>query len=608
MASTFGGLNIAGSGLRAANASLNTTANNISNAETEGYSRQNVVQTAAQALRTYTAYGCTGSGVETIGVERQRDDFYDAKYWNNLKKHGEYSIKQYYCQQVEDYFKDDGKTGFATLFDDIEKNLQEVIKNPNSDSTKRTFLSSAQSLAEYFNNMSGNLDELQKDLNAELKLSVDQINSIAAEIATLNKQINVVELSTRTTANELRDKRTLLIDKLSELVEVNVIETPVYDTNNPDRETGGTRCLVTIAGGQPIVDGNDYKTLFCQARESTEKVNQDDAEGLYDVYWADGSVFSLSNSQLGGKLKGIYEMRDGNNAENFYGKVSGVNVDSAGVCTLTISTTADYLQDITKTTLPSNGGKIMIGNTEYHFTSWDYEKDADGNLTGNYTFTMTEIIPESKITEDAKIGNSVDYQGIPYYMAQMNEFVRNFASLVNDILTGGFTSDGQAGSHMFTANVMTDNRQYEFDELVADDYYFMTAKNFTVDGDMLLNPLLLATKNNASEGVEASGTVESLLAMFSDKESLSFRGGAANEFLECILADMALNANSANTFAATYESLKLTINNQRTSISGVDTDEEAVNLVKFQNGYNLASQVIQTMTEMLDRLITQTGV
>ena len=71
---------------------------------------------------------------------------------------------------------------------------------------------------------------------------------------------------------------------------------------------------------------------------------------------------------------------------------------------------------------------------------------------------------------------------------------------------------------------------------------------------------------------------------------------------------MALSANSANTFATTYESLKLTINNQRTSISGVDTDEEAVNLVKFQNGYNLASKVIQTMTEMLDRLITQTGV
>ena len=608
MASTFGGLNIAGSGLRAANAALNTTANNVSNAETDGYSRQKVVQTAAQALRTYTAYGCTGSGVETVGVERQRDDFYDAKYWNNLKKYGEYSIKQYYCAQVEEYFKDDGKSGFATLFDDIEVALQEVIKNPSSDSTKRTFVSAAQSLAEYFNNMSGNLTELQKDLNSELKLTVDQVNSIAAEIATLNKQINVVELSTGTTANELRDKRTLLIDQLSELVEVNVIETPVYDTNNPERETGGTRCLVTIAGGQTLVDGNDYKTLFCQARESTEKVNQDDAEGIYDVYWADGSVFSLANSQLGGKLRGIYEMRDGNNGENFYGKVAAVNVDTAGICTMTVSTTAEYLQDITKTTLPSNGGKIVIGNTEYHFSSWDYEKDADGNLTGNYIFTMTEIIPTSKVTSDVKIGNSVDYQGIPYYMAQMNEFVRNFANLINDILTEGFTSDGQAGTLMFTANVMTDNRQYELDELESDDYYFMTAKNFTVDADMLLNPALLATKNVQSSGVEESSTAQRLLAMFSDKNTLSFRGGAANEFLDCILADMALNANSANTFATTYESLKLTINNQRTSISGVDTDEEAVNLVKFQHGYDLASKVIQTMTEVLDRLITQTGV
>lgn len=301
-------------------------------------------------------------------------------------------------------------------------------------------------------------------------------------------------------------------------------------------------------------------------------------------------------------------MRDGNNGENFRGKLSAVKTDSAGNCTITISTTAEYLQDITKTTLPSNGGKITIGNTEYHFFSWDYEKDANGNLTGNYTFQMTEIIPESRVTSDVKIGNDVDYQGIPYYMAQMNEFVRNFAGLVNDILTDGFTSDGQAGNMLFTANKMTDSGQYTLADLENGDYYYMTAKNFAVESVMLINPVMLATKGNASDGVEASDVSKELLAMFSDKESLSFRGGAANEFLECILADMALNANSANTFVTTYESLKLSINNQRTSISGVDKDEEAVNLVKFQNGYNLASKVIQTMSEMLDRLILETGV
>lgn len=608
MSSTFGGLNIAGSGLRASNAALNTTANNISNAETVGYSRQEAIQTAAQAIRSYTTFGCIGAGVETSSIERIRNDFYDAKYWSNQTKLGEYSIKQYYCQQIEDYFKDDGKTGFSTLFDKMEQTIQEVIKTPNSESAKRTFVSSAQSLAEYFNNMAGNMEELQKDLNSELKLSVDQINSIASEIATLNKQINVIELSTGYTANELRDQRTVLVDKLSELVDTKLIETPVYDTNDPTRETGGTRCLITIAGGQTLVDGNDYKELQCVARTTTEKVNQSDAEGLYDVYWADGSTFSLANSQLGGKLQGIYEMRDGNNAENFYGNVSGVSTESAGVCTLKVATTAGYLSDITKTSLPTNGGKIIIGNTEYHFSDWSYEKDADGNPTGNYLFTMTEVIPESKITNEVQIGNSVDYQGIPYYMEQMNEFVRNFAIQANNILSAGYNSDGKEGCTFFTAGLITDAGQYSQSDLESESYYQMRAKNFAVLSDLALNPSMLATKSDTSEGVEANDVIKSFLNMFSDKSTLSFRGGAANEFLDCILADMALNANSANTFDKTYTSLKLTIDNQRTSVSGVDTDEEAVNLVKFQNGYNLASQVIQTLSEMYDRLILETGV
>ena len=72
------GLYIASSGLRAANAALNTTGNNISNADTVGYSRQTVVQEAYEALRTFTTYGCAGAGVDTIAIERIRDEFYDA--------------------------------------------------------------------------------------------------------------------------------------------------------------------------------------------------------------------------------------------------------------------------------------------------------------------------------------------------------------------------------------------------------------------------------------------------------------------------------------------------------------------------------------------------
>ena len=111
MSSTFFGLSIAGSGLRAANAALNTTANNISNSDTQGYSRQQVVQQAANALRTFTTYGCAGAGVETIAIERIRDEFYDTKYRENETRYGEYSEKLYYTNMIEDYFTDDGKTG-----------------------------------------------------------------------------------------------------------------------------------------------------------------------------------------------------------------------------------------------------------------------------------------------------------------------------------------------------------------------------------------------------------------------------------------------------------------------------------------------------------------
>ena len=86
------------------------------------------------------------------------------------------------------------------------------------------------------------------------------------------------------------------------------------------------------------------------------------------------------------------------------------------------------------------------------------------------------------------------------------------------------------------------------------------------------------------------------------------RGSTAGEFLECILNDVALNSNNAQVFTKTYTNLENTIDNQRQSVMGVDTDEETVSLVKYQNAYNLASKMIQTFSEIYDKLINQTGV
>ena len=258
MASQFFGLNVAYTGLLASNAALNTTSNNISNVQTEGYSRQEVKQEASTPIRVFQTYGCAGAGVETLAVERIRDEFYDFKFWRNETRVGEYDVKQYYMKQVETYFDDDGKnSGFKTVFDQfLITGLEELMKNPNSANTKSQFVGYAGALAEYFNGLAGNLNALQKDLNQELKLKVDQINSLASEIATLNTQINTIELS-GVKANELRDKRTLILDELSKLVDVEVSENPIVDANNPERETGANRFLVKIAGGQILVDASE---------------------------------------------------------------------------------------------------------------------------------------------------------------------------------------------------------------------------------------------------------------------------------------------------------------------------------------------------------------
>jgi len=633
MASQFFGLNTAYTGLLASNASLNTTANNIANVQTEGYSRQQAVNQAANAIRVFQTYGCAGAGVQTLAIERIRDEFYDDKYWANNSMTGEYETKAYYMQQIETYFEDDGKnTGFKTIYDQfMQAALEELMKDPSSSSAKTQFIGFADSFAEYFNNLSGNMQALQKDVNAEIKLKVDEINSLAAEIATLNKQINVIELAGNK-ANELRDRRTLLLDRLSKIVNIECTETPIVDTNQPDRETGGNRFVVKLPGGQILVDTAEYTGLTCVARAAYEKVHQTDIDGLYDIYWENGEKFNIYNQQLGGDLYGLVQMRDGNNGEAFNGSIVGIGTNAQGNDTVTVRVKNAYLKDLNKCNISDQGGIINLGNQLFYYDSWTCNCTVDaatGEEIYEYTFDLSNSdknqlrITNDRIDKIATIGHSVLYQGVPYYMNQMNEWVRTFAQKFNDIVMNGVDISGNPGAMMFTGDMAIDDNQYQFTTrydtedakkngfTVKDDddsYYKLTAGNFNVLEAMMANPTLLATRKDVTDGVEQNDLLEDLLKLSTDKDVMTFRGASASEFLQCILSDIALNANRANTFSQNYSDIGKVIDNQRISISGVDEDEEAVNLVKYQNGYNLASKMIQTLTEVYDRLILETGI
>lgn len=618
--SQFFGLNIGYTGLQAANAALNVTGNNISNVETKGYTRQEAKQVAADALRTNTSYGMAGAGVDTKSIDQIRNAYYDLKYWQNNASKGIYDIKQQYYRQIEDYFTDtEDVQGFNKIFSDMFDALDEVYKSAGDDTKKAAFLSQCKSLTEYFNSMSNSLQKIQTDANNEIKNRCDRINSLASEIATLNKQINTIEVN-KVRANELRDKRNLLIDELSELVDVQVTEVPIYTTEGGTEESGIYRYIVDIGGGQNLVNGYEYSTLDCVARTGDEKVNQSDADGLYDIY-INGLPLNLYGGNLGGQLKGLIEVRDGNNGENFSAKGAFVDTTTNSV-TVTIDPSNpnyDFLTDMNKVTMNMEG-TIVVGNVEVKYEGWAYDHDKK-----QYTFFAKPEVPDltSLTGKDCYIGVNIDYQGIPYYQAQMNEWVRSFAQAMNKIERSAQDEYGKQAQVLFTSgsdenkfNSYDYETGYDFpvsNKMTSfkpgtDNYLQLTAGSFNINSDMVKDVGLFGTTKDITQGQDAQDITQLLLEVRTDKSKMTYRGCSSEEFLQCVTSDVALGAKSANNFYANHDKISKAIVAQRTSVSGVDNDEEALNLVKFQEMYNLSSKMIQIMTEIYDRLILQTGV
>lgn len=608
MPSQFFGLTIAGSALNTFQAALNTTANNISNVNTKGYSRQEAVRIAAEALRTNQRYGTVGSGVVTTEIIQKRDFYYDVKYWENNAKTGMYDSKLYYMQQIEEYLlNDDSQKGFTTILDEMFGALDTLRETPEELDARKSFISKSQSMANFFQSMYTGFLKIQEDCNQEIATQVDQINGIAQKIALLNKQINVIELQ-GSNANELRDQRALLVDELSDVVDVEVKETKVTNTSHPEIYTGGTNYLLKI-NGQTLVDSFEYNTLTYVARD--KKVNQSDAEGLYDIYWTKDNIpFNASGKNCTGRLKGLFDTRDGNNNQAFSGTVKSV-VPGAEGDIVTIMNPS--ITDINKMNM-ADDGIITLNNKEYRYSGFTYDAE-----TKTYQFQLkwTLSVEERADLNNRKaiIGEDIDAMGIPYYQAQANEFLREFAKQLNQIQQSGVDLNGAAGGAFFVAGNKADGSEYNFADYDAagnmstfkNDYYKLTAANVKVAYELNdPNRMVTLTKEDLPNGVANQNLVEQMQKLKS--EIKMFRGGGADSFLKCLITDNSVDTQKSETFLKNYSNISDTIEQKRMSISAVDEDEEGLDIVKFQNAYNLASRMIQTMSEIYNRLILETGV
>ena len=614
MPSQFFGLNIGASGLAAYQASINTTANNIANVQTAGYSRQETTLEATAPLRVYAKYGSAGTGVAATAIRQQRDVYYDTKYWENNSSLGYFEQKLYYLAQVENVFADDGvQQGFSSIFSKMFNGLDTLNGgNASDESVRNQFIHQAQTLCTYFNSVADSLRETQKDCNEEITLVVQNINAIGEKIALINKEINKLEMNGGY-ANELRDERALLLDELSAIVSVSTDEYEIKNTYG--QNLGGTNFTVFI-NGQLLVDGNDYRQLECISSE--QKNHLTDAKGMYDIVWADTKGnFAATTETASGTLKALFDLRDGNNNEALTGNAV-VEPDADGKYTQ-IKLTTPSNPAVNALNIPPEG-TVVISNKTFVYTGWEAQLDADGNIT-EVTFQLKEEIdPLIGVVLSDKVvtvGENVNAMGIPYYQQQINEFLRNFTEMFNDIQQKGETLTGETMGSFFVAQTGT-GTEYDFMEWgkpdnrsqtissTFDGYHQMTAFNVKVNDLSLRDPRYFATTVDITNGADAYDLLGELMAL--QEDVTMYRGDNASAFLETLLSDIAVDTEKTDIFYKNYYNMESVIANQRMSVFGVDEDEEALNLVKFQNAYNLNAKVISVLSQIYDKLINETGV
>lgn len=632
MASTFLGLNTTKSGLNYYQAALNTTAHNISNAETKGYSRQTVINKASSALRLHNSAGMQGTGVTIVGIEQIRNPYYDVKYWNNNSLCGEYTSKYDYSYEIETYFNEmisaadtaiESPTGYTGLLTNIQNSMKDLADDPSSATTRIQYINDFQSYTELFNELANNLQMTQRSVNDELVVRVNEINSISKQIYTLNDQITNIELRDGN-ANDLRDQRLLLVDQLSELVNVSTKEVPILAADGHD--SGATRFSVWI-NGELLLDDLQYKQLMAVPRD--EKVNETDIDGLYELAWKNtdgtaGDEFDINSPSLTGKLAGLIAIRDGNNNHGFVGKTTSTGEDDRGTYVTMETDKAFNINDLNV----SAEGKITIYGVDYYYDDFKAEYDNTTGEITSYTFYNLQVLSSDGKTQEpadpadirtgvtARIGKNIDFEGVPYYMSKLNEFVRTFSRHINDICVSGVDAYNNQGLDMLNTldvngnslNLSATKGDTSFTSK-ATSYYRLNALNWNVNKDVMEDPnKVVVSKQKAIE----QGNVADCSLLKEIQESLTnssiFKQGSPSQYLEAIISTLGVQTKKSKTSMEHQDNIVYSINHQRLSESSVDSNEEASSLIVQQNGYNLACKVMSVLDEIYDKLINGTGV
>lgn len=620
---TFQGLEIAKSGMLAYNASMQTAAHNLANIGTKGYSRQ-VVKTSAQT-RYLSSIKVVGAGVYMQGIERMHNDYYDTKYERANATYGKYSTHAYYLNEIQTklYSTEDKTGGITNSFDAFCSALTQLPDNAGEQSWRKKVISFGDTFTRFVTEAATQLQNLQDEANVQIKSSVDQINAIADKIVSVTRQINTLE-AYGNIANDLRDQRSVLLDELSEYCNVKVAE------EEPAEGIGMNQFYVYV-NGATLIDTYHVNKLVVTESENSKNIN--DIAGLYDVGWTDGTPFYPYSSNLGGTLQALFQVRDGNNATTLHGKTQPDSLTNDEDGNLVFTMTGANINDVNLLNIPADDGEITVGDYTYSYRHFKVDVSETGEFS--YTFTLKNNISVKQATvleravnegREVTVGDSVAYKGIPYYMAQINEFVRTYTQEFNAQHKKGYDVDGNHGIDFFNATVPATGDNYIFTQKNEDgydssfsslpqkeengsytgSYYYMTALNLCVTDAVLKNQNLFACYSEYLPGESQNINIHALADLKDD--SSMFLHGSPDLFLQSFTADISVDCQKALSLQENQKNVRDAVEIQRQAVSGADEDEETENLLTSQRLVFHQYKVLSVMNEVLDRLINQTAV
>jgi len=299
--STFHTLETSKRSLFTQQAAINTVGHNIANANTRGYSRQVVSMTAARPIEAYgigrtTIPGQLGTGVEFTDIRRIRTAFLDDQYRNQNKLVGTYTVQADTLDKLEAIINEPSDAGLRSVLAQFWNAWSDLSKDPENVTGRKIVRESALALVDAFNSISRQLNDLSADLTTNIEVKATEINTILSTIASLNTEIRRIE-GLGDKANDLRDQRDVLVDDLSRIANVSVIES----------ETGYTISI----GGMTVVDGSTATTVTAQMLVDAYQngdLNSGEVHGMIvsrDVYVAEyrRQLDSLANTLANGEFQ-----------------------------------------------------------------------------------------------------------------------------------------------------------------------------------------------------------------------------------------------------------------------------------------------------------------